>query len=196
IEMNFRLRMAIDQARQANMPGDTIERAVLRASGDGDEANIQSVLYEAFSPGRVAMLIVGATDNPNRAVADVRHAITKHGGRLGEQGSVRWMFEQVGVIHIPKNGIPNRDALELALIDAGAEDIQDESEDIIMTTSPETLGDVLGVVTSLGITPTSAETTFLVTNPVDVDDATREKLQALADALLDLDDVQNVYTAT
>lgn len=195
-EMNFRLRMALEQAREANMPGDTIERAIQRGSGEGDGAVIHPVLYEGFSPGGVAMLIVGATDNANRAIADIRHAMTKHGGRLGEQGSVQWMFEQVGLIRTPAVSGDARDALELALIDAGVEDIQEEEGGLTLTTKPERLSHVVQALQQHDLKPTSAELTFLATNPVEPDSDTKEKLEKLMDTLLDLDDVQQVYTAT
>ncbi|MFA6511773.1 MAG: YebC/PmpR family DNA-binding transcriptional regulator [Patescibacteria group bacterium] len=194
-EMNFRLRIALDQARQANMPKDTIERAIQRGAGEDNDAPIHPVLYEGFSPGGIAILIAGATDNPNRAVADVRHAVTKSGGRLGEQGSVQWMFEQVGFIRISAVEGTERDALELAVIDAGAEDIQEEDGTLDIITNPDKLSAVLAVLKKQHIEPRSAEITFLPSNPTEADDAAREKLEKLTDTLLDLDDVQQVYAA-
>lgn len=194
-EMNFRLRMALDQARAANMPGDTIDRAIQRGSGSADDVQLHEVVYEAFSPGGIAMLIMGTTDNPNRAVSEIRHTVTKHGGRLGEQGSVRWMFEQVGIIRIPRESVRDRDALELALIDAGAEEIQDENEELIIMAGPEEITPIVAALKTHNITPTSAETNFVAANPMEADAPTHAKLQAVTDALLDLDDVQQVFSA-
>src|SRR5579864_3805986 len=122
---NARLRLAVQRARDANMPMDTIDRAVKRAAGAGDAANFHEVTYEGYGPNGVAILVEALTDNRNRAAAEIRSVFSRHGGNLGESGSVRWLFEPKGIISVEAN---SRDPDDLALlaIDAGAEDVQVE----------------------------------------------------------------------
>lgn len=193
---NIRLRVAIDQAKQANMPKQNIERAIQRGAGELGGQTVQQVAYEGFGPGGVALLIVGATDNTNRAIADVRHVLTKHSARLGERGSVQWMFEQVGVLTFTKDTVPEerREAFELAVIEAGAEDMQEGDGELLIITKPDRLTAVNEQMQRQNFAPQSMELTFLATNPLDVDRATHEKLEKLTEALLDLDDIQQVYS--
>src|SRR3990172_7863871 len=137
-ESNPRLRLAIDRAREQNMPKDNIERAIKRATGEGSEATIEEVVYEGYGPGGIAVLVHALTDNRNRTVSDVRNIFARAGGNLGEAGSVGWLFETRGVITIDANG---RDADELALlaIDAGADDVEVDGAPVEVYTKPHTL---------------------------------------------------------
>src|SRR5919201_709653 len=124
-EANFRLRLAIDRARAVNMPRDNIQRAIDRATGGGEGAQLESVVYEGYAPGGVSVMVEAATDNRNRTASEIRATFTRHNAKLGESGSVQWIFEQKGIIEIDTKG-KSADAVELAAIDAGAEDVESE----------------------------------------------------------------------
>ncbi len=124
---NPRLRLAVDNAKAANMPADNIDRAIKKATGELEGVTISELTYEGYGPGGVALLVEVATDNKNRTVAEVRHIFSKHGGNMGESGSVAWMFEKKGVVSLPKQGKSEDDILEIAL-NAGAEDMRTEDE--------------------------------------------------------------------
>src|SRR5579884_4292516 len=128
-EANFRLRLAIQHARDANMPSENIERAIKRGSGQLEGANLEEVTYEGYGPGGAAVLVEAMTDNRNRAIAEVRNAFTRGGGNLGEAGSVGWLFEPRGIISIDLDG-KDADELALAAIDAGAEDVSNDAESV------------------------------------------------------------------
>ena len=133
---NPRLRLAIDNAKAANMPSDNIERAVKKATGELEGQSYSELTYEGYGPGGIAVLVEVATDNKNRTVAEVRHIFSKGGGNLGETGSVAWMFERKGIITLPKQGKTEEEVLEIVL-DQGAEDIQIEEEFFEVQTSVE-----------------------------------------------------------
>ncbi|MCW8822436.1 MAG: YebC/PmpR family DNA-binding transcriptional regulator, partial [Ignavibacteriaceae bacterium] len=124
---NPRLRLAVDNAKAANMPADNIERAIKKATGELEGTTISELTYEGYGPGGIALLVEVATDNKNRTVAEVRHLFSKHGGNMGESGSVAWMFEKKGVISLPKQNKSEDDILEIVL-NAGAEDLHTEDE--------------------------------------------------------------------
>jgi YebC/PmpR family DNA-binding regulatory protein len=192
-EANVRLRLAIQRARDANMPTENIERAVKRGSGQGEGATLEEAVYEGYGPGGAAMLVEVATDNRNRAAAEVRNAFTRGGGNLGESGCVAWNFEQRGVIEVEVDG-NDPDELALQAIDAGAEDV--ESGDGIMSifTTPSTLEQVRQALASQDVRITSAETTMVPKTTLATDDETALKVLRLVDRLEELDDVQKVYT--
>ncbi len=139
--MNFRLRLAIDKARAANVPNDNIERAVKAGSGEEKEGQTKEIVYEGFGPGGVAVIVNALTDNPNRTASEVRTAFAKHGGSLGGQNSVAWMFRLRGVLAIPKDALPgaDREALELSVIDAGADDVREEGDVLVIECPPDRL---------------------------------------------------------
>ena len=185
---NPRLRVAWDNALSANMPRDTIDRAVARGAGGLDGENLDELTYEGYAPGGVAVLVEVMTDNRNRAVAAVRHAFSKHGGNLGTDGSVAYLFSKQGVIALAE-GMDEETVMELAL-DAGAEDIDDDG--LTVVTSPEGIGAVVDALKAGGIEPEHAEVAMVPSSTIPCDDETAAKVLCLLDALDDLDDVQNV----
>ena len=190
---NPRLRAAVDTALAANMPKDTIERAVQRGAGGHEGADVEELTYEGYAPGGVAVLVEVMTDNRNRTVAGVRHAFSKHGGKLGTDGSVAYLFSKKGVIAFAPGA--DEDSILDAVLDAGAEDV-DGGEDggVAVTTAPEDFGAVVDALREASLPPDHAEVTMVAANgcPLDADAAV--KVLRLIDALEDLDDVQNVFT--
>lgn len=192
-EANVRLRLAIQRARDANMPTENIERAIKRGSGQGEGAALEEAVYEGYGPGGAAMLVQVATDNRNRVAAEVRNAFTRGGGNLGESGCVAWIFEPRGVIEVEVDG-SDPDELALQAIDAGAEDVQTEGDIVSIFTSPSALEDVRQALAAQNVRIASAETTMIPKTTVSTDDETALKVLRLIDRLEELDDVQKVYT--
>lgn len=191
-EANFRLRLAIDRARAVNMPHANIERAIERATGGGDGAQIESVVYEGYGHGGVSVMVEAATDNRNRTASEVRAAFTKHNGKLGESGSVQWLFEQKGVIEIDTKG-KDTDAIQLAAIDAGAEDVDVEPGLATVYTTPTSFERVKKSLESAGIKTGAAELSMRPTTTVRVEGDAARKLLGLVETLEDLDDVIKVH---
>ena len=190
-EANYRLRLAVDKARGANMPADNIKRAIERATGGDKAIEYEEITYEGYGPGGVALLIETATDNKNRTAAEVRSIFSKGGGQLAGQGSVAWQFEQRGVISV-EGGSGDPDDIALAAIDAGATDVDTESDPIEIATEPTELLDVQGSLEAAGVKIDSAELTMVAKTPIEVDlDKARSNLK-LIEALEDSDDVQRV----
>jgi YebC/PmpR family DNA-binding regulatory protein len=189
---NPALALAIQKARDASMPKDNIERAIAKGTGEGADADaIETVLYEAYGPGGVALLIEALTDNRNRTGADVRHALTKHGGNLGEPGSVSYLFEKRGVIVVDASRY-DEDGL-MPAIDAGAEDIVLDDDVYEVITEPSDLTAVREALTAAGIEFESADVTQRPTVRVPVEEADAAKLMRLIDALEESDDVGAVH---
>jgi YebC/PmpR family DNA-binding regulatory protein len=195
-EANPRLRLAIDRAREQNMPKDNIERAIKRATGEGGEGIIEEVVYEGYGPGGIAVLVQALTDNRNRTASDVRNTFAKSGGNLGEAGSVSWQFEMRGVISIDvkPGGADSRDADDLALlaIDSGAEDVQVDGTTVDVYTKPETLEAVRRALTDAGIAVESAEISQVPKNTITLDAKHAGQALRLLDNLDELEDVQRV----
>lgn len=191
---NAILRMAVAKARQANMPKDNVQRAIDRASATAGGENWEEVRYEAYGPGGVAMLIDAVTDNRNRTVAEIRSALTKAGGTMGETGSVGWVFEHKGVIVVDVLDGVDADAVVLQAIDAGAEDVQVDDDIIEVITEPTSLEAVRQQLEADGVVIGSAEAVMQPTNTVDLNDAKTKTMLKLIDALEDLDDVQRVFS--
>src|SRR5712691_3948883 len=191
-DANFRLRLAMDRARAVNMPRDNIQRAIDRATGGGDAAALESIVYEGYAPGGVSVMIETATDNRNRTVSEIRSTFTRHGGKLGESGSVQWIFEQKGVIEIDSKG-KDADQITLAAIDAGAEDVETESGLITVYTTPGTFERVKRALEAAGVKTASAELSMRPTTTVRVEGDQARKVIALVEALEELDDVQRVH---
>lgn len=192
-EDNPRLRAAVDGALGANMPRDTIDRAIARGAGGGEEGHLDEVTYEGYGPGGVAFLVEVMTDNRNRTVAEVRHAFSKYNGNLGTDGSVAYMFERRGVLQF-EPGTDEDTVMEVAL-DAGADDIETEDDgSITVLTSFEHFGSVLDVFRASELEPHHNEVAMVPDNSVTCDAELTEKTHTLMEALEDLDDVQNVYT--
>ena len=191
-ESNFRLRLAIDRARNVNMPHANIQRAIERATGGGDGAALESVVYEGYAPGGVSIMVEAATDNRNRTASEVRATFTRSGGKLGESGSVQWIFEQKGVIEI---GASKRstDEISLMAIDAGAEDVEVDGSLVIIYTTPTAFEQVKTALEKAGITAASAEISMRPTTTVRVEGEQARKVLRLVEDLEDLDDVQKVH---
>ena len=190
---NPRLRTAVDKGLGANMPRDTIDRAIARGAGGQDGANVEELTYEGYAAGGVAVLVEVMTDNRNRTVAEVRHAFSKHGGNLGTDGSVAYLFNRQGVISFAP-GTDEEAVMEVAL-DAGAEDISEEEDDSIVVTTPwEAMIDVVEALKGAGLTPDDAEVTMAPSTYTPCDDEMGANVVKLIDALEELDDVQNVYS--
>jgi YebC/PmpR family DNA-binding regulatory protein len=190
---NARLRLAVQRARDANMPMDTIERAIKRAAGAGDAANFHEVSYEGYGPSGVAVLVEALTDNRNRAAAEIRSVFNRGGGNLGESGSVRWLFDERGIITAELNGM-DPDELALAAIDAGADDVQTYDEGIEIYTEPTRLEEVRSALDAAGIAVTSSEVTMVPKVTVQLDDQAAQQTLRLLERLEELDDVQRVYS--
>ena len=191
---NLALQNAIEKARQASMPKDNIERAIARASGEGaDAAAYETVTYEGYGPGGVALYVEALTDNRNRTAADVRHLFSKHDGTLGESGSVAWLFERTGVVLVSGEGA-DEDELTLAAAEAGADDVVDEGETYRVTCAVEALRAVREGLEAAGFTVEDAQPTMLPKTTVEIDDENvARKVVRLLDSLDDSDDVQAVY---
>ncbi|MBH79390.1 MAG: YebC/PmpR family DNA-binding transcriptional regulator [Gammaproteobacteria bacterium] len=192
-DSNPRLRAAVDKALGANMPKDTVERAVARGAGGGEGADVEELVYEGYAPGGVAILVEAMTDNRNRTVAEVRHAFTKYGGNLGTDGSVAYLFNRRGVINFAP-GADEDQVMEIAL-EAGADDIDAEDDGALSVLTPwERLSDVVAQLKAGDLEPDHAEVTMLADTYNSCDVEAAEKVLRLIDALEDLDDVQNVYS--
>ncbi|MFM9023494.1 MAG: YebC/PmpR family DNA-binding transcriptional regulator [Solirubrobacterales bacterium] len=189
---NPSLALAIQKARDASMPKDNIERAIARGTGEGADADaIEAVVYEGYGPGGVALLIEALTDNRNRTGAEVRHALTKHGGSLGEPGSVAYLFEQCGLISVD-SGSHTEDEL-LVAIDAGATEIDSDEDCYEILTAPADLATVRGALEGEGISFESAELVQRPTVRVELDAGEAASLMRLIDALEENDDVGEVH---
>lgn len=190
--MNSRLRLAIDQARAANMPMDNIERAIKRGTGELEGVSYEELVYEGYGPGGVAILLDIMTDNRNRTAGEIRHLFSRYGGNLGETGCVAWMFTRRGVITFERKSVDDEDALMLEALEVGAEDVVVEDEFIEVHTEPGSLHDVREKLVEAGYSPTAAEPRRIPSNVVEVSGETAEQLLKLLDALEDHDDVQAV----
>jgi len=190
---NPRLRLAMDKALGANMNKDTIERAIKRGTGEGDDANYEEVRYEGYGPGGTAVMVDCMTDNRNRTVSEVRHAFTKSGGNLGTDGSVAYMFNRIGLMTYPTGS--DEDAIMEAALEAGAEDV-DVSDDgsIEVSTSYEDFMAVKDAMEAAGHKPEEAEIIEKPTTDTVVSEDDAEKIMRLIDTLDELDDVQEVHT--
>ncbi|MBA3944554.1 MAG: YebC/PmpR family DNA-binding transcriptional regulator [Herpetosiphonaceae bacterium] len=195
-DSNFRLRLAIDRAKAANMPGENIQRAIDRAAGKGNEAAIEELFYEGYAAGGIAVIVHAATDNRNRTAAEVRTAFNKGGGTLGEAGSVAWMFDNKGqiTIEMPPNKPFDPDEVMLQAIDAGADDVQVDGNDIEVFTDPTELNNVRQALMKAGLPVTNADRTMTPKTPFTPSEKEALSALRLIDKLEDLDDVQKVYT--
>jgi YebC/PmpR family DNA-binding regulatory protein len=190
---NARLRAGIDKALSANMTKDTIERAVRRGSGAEGADDMHELRYEGYGPSGVALIIDAMTDNAQRTVADVRHALAKHGGNLGTSGSVAFQFHRLGEIVIDTSSPGSEDKLLEAALDAGADDVQTEAGKSTVLSSPENFEAVKKALLAAGFQPLSADVVMRPENRVAVSEEVAETLRDLIDWLEELDDVQEVY---
>jgi YebC/PmpR family DNA-binding regulatory protein len=190
---NPRLRLAIDNAKAANMPNDNIERAIKKGTGELEGVEYQEISYEAYGPGGVAIYIDALTDNLNRTVADIRHVLSKNGGNLGQSGSVAWMFDLKGQIFFEADQYEEARVLEAAL-EAGAQDMESDEEGYTVYTDVADFNTVQDGIRGGGLEWESAELAKVPKTLVRVEGADAPKLMKLLEALEDLDDVQRVWT--
>lgn len=191
-ESNFRLKVAIQRAKEANVSLDSINRAIKRGTGEITGGQLDEVTYEGYGPGGTAVLIEAATDNRNRTASEIRHIFSKHGGKMAEVGAVAWMFEQKGFISIEKGNISEDDALAMA-IDAGALDLKSEEESYEIYTDPRDLEKVRAKLEEYGARVQVAEVTMVPKTTVKLDGEDADKMLRLFDALESQDDVSRVY---
>ena len=192
---NFRLRLAVDKAKAANMPSDNIQRAIMKGTGDLNEGAVyEEIVYEGYGPGGVAVLIQLMTDNRNRTAQEMRYIFSRHGGNLGETGCVAWMFKKKGSILLGRedNAISEEDLMVLVL-DAGAEDLRTEPDSFEVITAPGDFPAVLEAVRKANLSVAEAEVAMVPQNTVALSGGQAEKCLGLIEALEEHEDVQNVY---
>lgn len=190
---NARLRMAIQRAREANMPMDTIDRAVKRGAGAAEGPALEEIAYEGYGPGGVAILVEAMTDNRNRTVAEVRNAFTRGGGSMGESGCVAWLFNSRGVVSV-RAAPGDLDGIALEAIDAGAEDVATTDDTLEVYTSPSDLETIRSVLAEQNVTIETAEVDMVPKSTIVLDTKDALTTLRLMERLEDLDDVQRVYT--
>jgi YebC/PmpR family DNA-binding regulatory protein len=191
---NIRLRIAIQKARDANMPMDHIQRSIAKASGELEGVNYEELLYEGYGPGGVAILVEILTDNKKRSAADIRFIFSRNGGSLGEAGCVNWLFDAKGLVLFDKEDpAVSEDALTMIALEAGAEDVRDEGDSWTVITEPASFEAVKAAFEAQGIPMAHNEMTRLPRNTVPVTGEDAETLARLIELLEDNDDVQNVY---
>lgn len=190
-EKNPRLRAVVEKAKEANMPWDTIDKAIKRGTGELEGVAYEETVYEGYGPGGVAFMITALTDNKNRTTAEIKKIFNKYNGSLGESGSVSWIFERKGYIQIDAKKYSENDILEIAL-EAGAEDVKTEEDTITIYTSPEDFSNVLNTLKEKGIEISVAEVSLIPKTTVRVEGENAEKVLKLMAELEDHDDVQSV----
>ena len=195
IDTNFRLRLAVQKARENNMPNDNIQRAIQKGAGGLEGESYDQVNYEGYAAGGVAVLLEVFTDNRNRTVADIRHLFSRHGGNLGETGCVAWMFERKGLFIAKKEDLKiGEDDLMLIALEAGAEDVKEEDDTFSIISSPELFEEVKTYLGAQDIALESSEVTMLPQSTVEIDNPEEvRRILNLMEVLEDNDDVQNVY---
>lgn len=191
---NIKLRAAVDAARAANMPKDTVERAVERGSGGGEGTALEEVMYEIYGPGGVALVVEVVTDNRNRTLTEIKQILNKHQARLADSGSVRWQFESTGIVQLPLPKLSDKESLELELIEAGAEDIKEQGDQLVILTPPANLTEVKRLLDNKGLTPDYTGIELVAQNPLLVDEKISISLNNLVEDLDSNDDVNNIYT--
>jgi len=190
--MNPRLRTAVAAAKSSNMPLDTITRAVKKGTGELPGEVYEEILYEGYGAGGVAIMVDILTDNKNRTVAEIRHLFSKHGGNLGENGCVAWMFDRKGLITVEIEQIEEDDLLEL-VVEAGGDDLKQEGDVYEIYTAPETFDDVRNAIEERGLTVGMAEVTLMPQNTVQIEGKQAEQVLRFMEALDDHDDVRHAY---
>ena len=192
VDANPRLRLAIEKANAANMPKDTVARAVAKATGTLEGVVYEELTYEGYAPGGVAIMVECVTDNKNRTVSEVRHAFSKYGGAMGTDGSVSYLFSKMGVISFAPGA--DEDAIMEGALEAGADDvvIQDDGTIEVLTTQGDYV-DVLAAMKVAGLSPDDAEVTMRASLEIELDTKAGAKIVNFIDVLEDLDDTQNVY---
>jgi len=191
---NLRLKNAIAKAKEANIPNDNIQRAIMKGTGELGGGSYEEILYEGYGPGGVAVMVEATTNNRNRTAGEVRHLFSKNGGNLGESGCVAWMFEKKGMIVIEKDTGADEDDLMMAALDSGAEDVRVEDDVFEIITDPGIFDTVRDGLEEKGYQLAEAQVSMLPTNTVKIEGAQAEQMLKLLDSLEELDDVDGVYT--
>jgi YebC/PmpR family DNA-binding regulatory protein len=191
-DANPRLRLVVEKAKTANMPKDNITRAIQKGVGGGEGESYDEIVYEGYGPGGTAILIETLTDNKNRTVSDVRHALSKAGGNLGSSGCVAYLFEKKGLISFERSGV-DEDALMEAALEAGADDVLESGDAIDVSTGVGDFESVKQGLEAAGFAVSAAEITMEPSTTVELSGNDAEQMLRLADALEDLDDIQNFY---
>ena len=189
---NPRLRLALEKANSANMPKDTIKRAIEKGSGTGETGTLEEIVFEGYGPGGVAILVETMTDNRNRTVSDVRHAFSKYGGNLGTDGSVAYLFKKLGLIHISKD-FSDEKLMDL-VIESGALDYTEEEEFFEVTTEANSFNDVLEIFKKNEVEYINAQLSLRAEISIDINHEMSEKVLNIMEFMDDLDDVQEVHT--
>jgi len=193
--MNFKLRLAIEKAKAANMPNENIERAILKGAGGDNDAAFEKVVYEGFGPEGSAIIIEALTDNKNRTTSIVRNIFSKYGGNLGSHGSVNYLFNKKGVVRVLKSEVPSLEKLELSMIDAGAEDIIEEKNELTILTNPEKLSAIKNSLEKSGIKTESADIEMVPSSKISLpDQVANDKLLKLLKELENCEDINNYFT--
>jgi YebC/PmpR family DNA-binding regulatory protein len=192
-DANPRLRTAVAAAKAVSMPADNIKRAIMRGSGELEGSQIEEVMFEGYGPGGAAVMVLCATDNRNRTVSEIRHIFSKHGGNLGEQNSVGWMFERKSHIIVDKDKA-SEDQLMNIVLDAGGEDLRDEGDQWSIISDPAAHESIVTALEKAGVTPESAEIAMVPKNLVKLEGKNASGMLKLSEALEDHDDVQNVWS--
>ncbi|WP_142412948.1 YebC/PmpR family DNA-binding transcriptional regulator [Hathewaya massiliensis] len=192
-DANPRLRDVIAKAKANNMPKDSIDRAIKKATGELAGVDYEEIVYEGYGPSGIAVLVEVLTDNKNRSAGNVRHAFSKHGGNLGSTGCVSFMFQKKGQLVIERTSELDEEELMMMALDAGAEDFQSEEEVFVITTEPEDFGDVREALEENGLEFLEAELKSIPDTYAGIDEDTAGKFQKMLDVLEEDEDVQNVY---
>ena len=197
-ETNSKLKIAIEKAKGFNLPRENIERAIKQATGGGQEANLEEVLYEAYGPGGIAIIVEGITDNKNRTLGEIKQILSQNNGKLVGEGAVRWLFEKRGVITVifdsQPSSIKNREELELAVIEAGAEDIRWYGDDLEVYTTPGNLEKIKKTLEEKLVKIDSFSLDWVAKETVDSDEKQKEACQKLFEALDENEAVQEIYS--
>ncbi len=191
---NPTLRLAVEKARAANMPKDNIERAIKKGTGGTEGESYEQVVYEGYGPGGAALYVEVLTDNKNRTVGEIRHALTKNGGNLGASGCVAYLFEKKGLLTFDREAVADVDALLEAALEAGADDVVESEDSIEVVTAPDSFEAAKQALEGAGHAPATAVVSMQPSTTVRLEGGEAERMLRLSDALEDLDDVQNVYS--
>lgn len=195
IASNFKLRLAIEKAKQANMPKENVERAINRGLGKTNEGIIESAIYEVFFPGKIAFIIEVLTDNKNRTMGELRKVINSYNGSFTQSGAVLWMFEHKGIMRIEDyKKITNVEDFELQVIDFGAEDIKAEDNDLVIYTSLESLEKVKSSIEKTGIEVNYAELEWFAKDPIEISEKEQKKIDDIFTKLDEISEVNDYYT--
>jgi YebC/PmpR family DNA-binding regulatory protein len=194
LTFNPKLRTIIEKAKAENMTSDSIDRAIKKGSGGTEGCNYEEFTFEAYGPSGTAIIIEGITDNKNRSIGEIKILISQHGGKMVEEGAIKWMFDKKGVIIINKEDITDKEELELLSIESGAENFEWQEEGLVIYTKPDELDKVKNFLHENKIKLASSVLEWVPKENIEIDETTREKNQKLFESLDDNDDVQNIYS--